>query len=220
MNQRLKLDMENLLREYELYEKPQTQKQQDIVAAAEKLFGQRGFTETPTAEIARQAGVTEKTLFKYFPTKQDLMRRVLLPLILKTMIPAQLQQVQAVLGGDHDTLEDALMAVALDRLAVVRKHGHGVRLILGELFRNERFRERFAALWTEHVWHNLLVVLNRFKSRGQIREDVDVAVAGRMLVLTIGGFVINHQFFAKGGDQDVESLKSMIRILVRGMVPV
>ncbi|MGW0803959.1 TetR family transcriptional regulator [Nonomuraea sp. NPDC002799] len=43
-----------------------------ISAAAIALFLERGFDEVPVTEIAAAAGVSKPTLFKYFPTKEDL----------------------------------------------------------------------------------------------------------------------------------------------------
>src|SRR5215471_3305322 len=45
---------------------------QQIADTAWRLFAERGFDEVPVAEIARQAGVSEATVFNYFPTKEDL----------------------------------------------------------------------------------------------------------------------------------------------------
>ena len=43
-----------------------------IMNAALKLFTERGFQGTSTAEISKEAGVATGTLFNYFPTKEDL----------------------------------------------------------------------------------------------------------------------------------------------------
>ncbi len=43
-----------------------------IVAAACKLFRQKGFEQATTREIARRAGIASGTLFNYFPTKEAL----------------------------------------------------------------------------------------------------------------------------------------------------
>jgi len=43
-----------------------------IMEAALKLFTQRGFHGTSTAQISKEAGVATGTLFNYFPTKEDL----------------------------------------------------------------------------------------------------------------------------------------------------
>jgi AcrR family transcriptional regulator len=43
-----------------------------IARAAWKLFNRRGFDAVTVADIAREANVSEKTVFNYFPTKEDL----------------------------------------------------------------------------------------------------------------------------------------------------
>jgi AcrR family transcriptional regulator len=43
-----------------------------ILAAALKLFAEKGFYNTSTRAISRKAGIAEGTLFNYFETKEDL----------------------------------------------------------------------------------------------------------------------------------------------------
>ena len=43
----------------------------DIMDAAHDLFEEVGYHDARTAEIARRAGVSEPTVFRYFPTKAD-----------------------------------------------------------------------------------------------------------------------------------------------------
>lgn len=47
-------------------------KEEEIKAAALKLFVEFGFHGTPTSKIAKEAGVANGTLFHYFKTKEDL----------------------------------------------------------------------------------------------------------------------------------------------------
>src|ERR671936_3026411 len=45
---------------------------QEIADRAMQLFVARGFDHVTVAEVAEAAGVSEKTVFNYFPTKEDL----------------------------------------------------------------------------------------------------------------------------------------------------
>src|SRR5581483_2152988 len=45
---------------------------QELAAKAMELFVRKGFDRVTVAEVAEAAGVSEKTVFNYFPTKEDL----------------------------------------------------------------------------------------------------------------------------------------------------
>ncbi len=47
-------------------------KKSAIMESALKLFTERGFHGTSTAQISKEAGIATGTLFNYFPTKEDL----------------------------------------------------------------------------------------------------------------------------------------------------
>jgi AcrR family transcriptional regulator len=55
-----------------LRESKKLQTRQAIADQAMQLFAQRGFDRVTVAEVAAAAGVSEKTVFNYFPTKEDL----------------------------------------------------------------------------------------------------------------------------------------------------
>jgi AcrR family transcriptional regulator len=55
-----------------LRERKKQQTREHIAATARELFAERGFERVTVAEIARAAEVAEKTVFNYFPTKEDL----------------------------------------------------------------------------------------------------------------------------------------------------
>ena len=55
-----------------LRERKKQQTRELLGETARRLFTERGFERVSVAEIAREADVSEKTVFNYFPTKEDL----------------------------------------------------------------------------------------------------------------------------------------------------
>ena len=55
-----------------LRQRKKQQTRQAIYEAARRLFAARGFDRITVAEVAREANVSEVTVFNYFPTKEDL----------------------------------------------------------------------------------------------------------------------------------------------------
>lgn len=53
------------------------QKEQDILKSASELFAELGFNATSTKKIAKNAGVSEGTVFNYFASKNDILIAVI-----------------------------------------------------------------------------------------------------------------------------------------------
>src|SRR4051812_41152686 len=112
------------------YARPQTAKEAAILDAATRLFGDRGLEATRTADIAAAAGVTERTLFRYFPTKQDLYRRVMFPALAAAAVPRALMDAGELFGTEAETVAEWHRRVLSLRLDAAKKAAPQFRLLL------------------------------------------------------------------------------------------
>lgn len=53
---------------------------QKIISSAKELFIRQGYKGTTTKQVAKDAGISEMTLFRHFPTKELVFRAVIQPL--------------------------------------------------------------------------------------------------------------------------------------------
>lgn len=208
--------VEELKAEAERYAAPSFAKEAAILAAAERLFAERGYAATPTSTIARAADVTERTLFKYFPSKEALLRRVVFPAMLEAAIPAQLD---ALLGADRPFAE-WYGAFLRDRLAVAKANPHAVRILLAELLTNADARERFAPLWKRHLWSSLVQAVRRFQAHGELRADLEAEALARMIMSLNLGYLLTRTLVAPGlAWDDAKEIERLLEVLRRGAAP-
>src|ERR1700742_2182178 len=110
-----------------------TDAERRIAEAALEAFAKNGYNATTTSEIARQAGVAEGTIFRYYPTKQELLTRVVAPVAATLLAPVVRRNLAAILTTPHPTPESLMRAILADRLDLVRDHPAVFRVLAQEL---------------------------------------------------------------------------------------
>jgi AcrR family transcriptional regulator len=93
-----------------LRERKRRQTRQELISAAMRLFAQRGYEQTTVAEIASAAGVSTKTFFNYFASKDE----VLFP-HLSRWVGAAVALIEQ--RGPDDQMADVLVAAIQHMLA-------------------------------------------------------------------------------------------------------
>jgi AcrR family transcriptional regulator len=187
-------------------------KETAILAAAQRLFAERGFAATRTADIARAAQVTERTLFKYFPDKQALLQRVAHPALLAAAAPPPQDA-----GVPFAAWFEAFLR---ERLAAAQAAPHALRVVLIELLTSAEARRRFAPLWKRDLWGGMVKAVARYQARGELRADPDAESLARMVLSLMLGYLLSRTLVAPGlaWDDDRE-IARLLAVLQRGAVP-
>lgn len=96
-----------------------------VVQTAKTLFIRHGYAATSTAQIARESGIAEMTLFRYFATKRELFEAVIAPLI-------EINWFQATPANEQSPTENSILTSFHERFRFVRQEKELVRLVIIE----------------------------------------------------------------------------------------
>jgi len=149
-------------------------KRQAAVASARRIFAKEGFAAASTAQIAAEAGVSTATLYRYFPTKQDLFA--------------------AAVGSAADELSDGLEGLPGDpreRLeALARRYAlllsrpgvRGmVRALVAEADRDPQITSRFDVAGKSNTGKRFADAIDALVACGRVTLTIDVAHAAGQL---------------------------------------
>jgi AcrR family transcriptional regulator len=102
-----------------------------LAQAALELYGERGFDQTTAAEIANRAGLTERTFFRHFADKREVLfagsaelQKLLVAAVTSApTLAAPIDAVTAALTAAGDLFNDERRSYARERRAVIAANG-------------------------------------------------------------------------------------------------
>ncbi len=215
-----KIDMQDLIEESARYDQALSQKELSILSAAEDLFAKKGASDTPTAEIAKKAGVTERTLFRYFPSKDDLLKRVMFPVLLKVVVPIQFNKLKVLLKNSDTGIAEMFKNIFHDRLNMAKENKGKIRFILGEILKNEALRNQVVKLWENELWEEAVHAVESLQKTGQIRSNLKSATVARTMLSIIMAYVLaKHVMGTNPKWNDEDEIEEIFDILMNGISP-
>ncbi len=134
----------------------------EILAAAHRLFTEKGFDDTSVAEIARAAKVAEGTLYLYAATKRDLLGRVI-----ERWYAGLMADLRAALAAEPD-IRSQLFAFTRAQFAVFVDHAAFGRLLARDIRSEPGYRDS-ARLFMD--------LLRRGQADGIIRDPLALDIA-------------------------------------------
>jgi AcrR family transcriptional regulator len=203
--------------ETDRYRKPATQKEADILEAATLIFSEKGYEGARTAEIAEAAGVTERTLFRYFRTKEALFRRVMFPALLAAAMPRTLIDAGQLFGRDAESFAGWHRDILALRLQAAKESAPQFRMLIGALMTDDALRRKTTRIWRDNVWKPLLGSMRRFRRRGQLRADLRPETVARAVIsLNLGDIVARALLSPDSEWDDRTEIDETVALLLRG----
>jgi AcrR family transcriptional regulator len=163
------------------------ERRQQILDAALRCFSRDGFHATTTADIVREACVSQGSLYLYFANKDDIV----------VALADDRHQGEAFLSGLAQRESDPIRGLAL----LIELHGRGLgdpsRLDArrvgiqgwGEALRNPRIKASLTE-GAAQVRDAIVGLIERGQRTGQVRTTVDPEAAARLLIAIFQGLVL------------------------------
>ena len=141
------------------------------IEAAIKLFAKQGYHGTSTLQIAKEAGVSQVTVFKYFKTKEDLLYSIIVPVIPKLFLNF-LKRTQ-----NTNSLEELISYVVEDRMVFLKENKDTIKIVYSEILTNENFKTQLIdsiKITFEKI--NFKAILKKYRETNpEINENLSIS---------------------------------------------
>jgi AcrR family transcriptional regulator len=154
---------------------PRDERVADIMRAARAVFCAKGYAEASTAEIAAQVGVVEGTLYRYFPSKRDLLIKVVEDFY-ENIFADYERQLQGVRGTWN-----RLRFLIWKHLSVMHGDPAMCRLIVHELRPWPQYRQSSVFKLNQRYTQRTLAVVKEGIARGEFQAQVPLQIVRDMI---------------------------------------
>jgi len=168
-----------------------SEKQLQIIAAAEKLFANRGFDGTSVRDIAEEAGVNIAMISYYFGSKEKLMQALF------SERTGQIRmKVESLLQDDSLTPLEKMYVLADDYIERIsqKQQFHKIMFYEQMMEKNSVITEMLAELKKENTSHVTRLIKDGQK-RGAFRKDIDIVLLMNVLFGTVTQTFMNQKYY-------------------------
>jgi len=150
-------------------------KQRQVLLSSLKLFSEIGFENTTASLIAKEAGVSEGTVFSYFKTKEGILEAIL-STFLKQVIPDVIADFsEKKFTANQESFPLFLRSIVRDRLVFIQENQMQVKILLSRSFIDKNISDQLG----------ISPVLNQFKENGVIRDWSNERIVRYILALSL-----------------------------------
>lgn len=173
----------------------------------DKLF-KEGFYKTTMDDVASELGMSKKTIYKFFPSKDDLVMA-----IAKHFMNSMKNKIVPALNSDKNAIEKLaelinILATASDKVSPKRM---------------DEIRKYFPSLWneidkfrTQMMFGNITKVIDQGKAEG-LFIDYPTSIIMNVLVASVRN-IVNPDFILNNNFSIIEAARYAFKIIIGGIV--
>lgn len=197
-------------------------KEKKILEAAIGIFSEKGFSASTTSEIAKSAGIAEGTIFRYYKTKKDILRGILIQTINLFSSKIVIVGIEKIFETvEEKDLKTVFKEILRDRLKLAETLFPMFRVVLTEAIYHEDVREAIyknivaKAVDTVGSFQEIMV------KRGLLRNDIPTtallrSAIGSLAVLIGQKILMGNKFTPEEFEAEADIA---IDILLNGLAP-
>jgi AcrR family transcriptional regulator len=166
-------------------------RRKQILKAAEKVFAQKGYQESTISDVAREAKVSDATIYEYFPSKEDLL----------FSIPGEMtrkykDEILKILSYVR-TCGDKLRCVIQHYLWFYETHSDYASVAMLILKQNRNFLDKAAYQEVREHAQLILHLIEKGIKSGEFRSDINPYLVRATILGTIEHLVIRRVLLGK-----------------------
>jgi AcrR family transcriptional regulator len=184
------------------------EEQNKIIEHTEEKFFRDGFYKTTMDEIATELRISKKTIYKFFPSKDDLIHS-----IAKFFMNRMKSKILPALQSDKNAIEKLgdlinILAKASDKISAARM---------------EELKRHYPSIWneidnfrTEMMFGNITKVIDQGKKEG-LFIDYPTNIVMNVLVASVRN-IVNPDFIMNNNYSIIEAARYAFKIIIGGIV--
>jgi len=183
-----------------------------ILETALKLFSKEGYLGATTREIAREAGIAEVTLFRYFPSKEKLFEETLKT---HSFLPELRELLPEVMEMPY---ERALEVIAKKFIDTLGRRKDIIKIMQTEMQRYPEKIHKIFNAFSDEIYTVLALYLSAMQKKGVLRA-FDTEFASRAFFGMFFSYFNAEEFFMRKKYKPIgldETVRAYVDIFAKG----
>ncbi|HET6515843.1 MAG TPA: TetR/AcrR family transcriptional regulator [Thermodesulfovibrionales bacterium] len=185
-----------------------------IIDAGLKTFSRRGYLGSTTKEIAGKAGIAEVTLFRHFPSKEELFEEVISTHSFLPTLKGLLPEVSTM------AFEDALTLIARRFLDTLNLRKDMIKIMHSEMHRYPEKIQKIYHAFVDEIRKTLASYFVEMQKKGVLRE-FDAALGARAFFGMFLSYFNAEEFLTSKRHRTVDpekTIREFVEIFIQGTV--
>ena len=192
-----------------------SEKRQRILAAALKVFAQRGFYSANVSEVAREASVADGTIYLYFKNKDDLLIQ-----LFEDRMEYLIRRLKEGLEAAGGSVQHRMLAMIRAHLQISAESPALAEFITLELRQSSKFVKEYQ----NEKFSEYLTVVRQLIEEGQgdgsFRSDLDPRITARAAFGALDEMLLTLTLAGRTSPEEIETAAQQVHdLLCGGLMP-